>query len=68
MTRAGEEPLHRRAMAVNAAAPFGYLAPYVYLMPLRSAASAHRRCAVWAGQSFAITGGRNGQVVDHGHR
>ncbi len=51
------------AMAVNAAAPFGYLAPYMWLMPLRSGGISASTLRGLGFQSFAITGGRNGEVT-----
>ena len=48
------------AMAVNAAAPFGYLAPYMWLMPLRSGGISASTLRGEGLLSAPLIGGRNG--------
>lgn len=48
------------AMAVNAAAPFGYLPPDMWLMPLRSGGISASTLRGVGSQTFAVAGGRNG--------
>lgn len=51
------------AMAVNAAAPFGYLAPYMWLMPLRSGGISASTLRGEGLLSAPLIGGRNGVAV-----
>ncbi len=51
------------AMATNAAAPFGYLAPYMWLMPLRSGGISASTLRGEGLLSAPLIGGRNGVAV-----
>ena len=51
------------AMAVNAAAPFGYLAPYMWLMPLRSGGISASTLRGEGVLTAPLIGGRNGVAV-----
>lgn len=51
------------AMSLNAAVPFGYLPPDVYLLPLRAGGMSSSQLLGLGGLSGAAAGGRNGEAT-----